>query len=570
MPRAAQVVARHYPASVPPSLPPSRSSLEDLEGLEGLEGLVGLVSAEVAGRDAPRVAVLGLRPASPLVRELREGLVARGAQVSAIDVAGLPPERLHVWLAGRGPLDVVVDRSPDDVAQRVARTLFHVRPGGAYLVRATPDATSWVAGLEVQRASASPARPGDSRGAAERDRETLAWSVTSTGVAGDSLLLRHRAEVAATVREQQAARVLAARGHADDVLLTVPSAVLRSTAEVRVSPGSTASPVPSEIAAPELQLRLWEDVTCHAHQVALDEHLLLPASLPNRTTGRLAHPGLARWAPGFVGRPPAAEATGVPGTWYHLDNIKRGHFGHALSEQLSVTWGWDAAVAQFPDLGALVLGDTERGIPDWELALLEAAGVPRDRVRLEAGPVVVERLVTATPSFSRPDHVHPRAHEVYDRVGAALAARAEVDGPRSRRVFLTRDHTKRACRNAAEVEELHRRHGFAVVRPETLPLPEQVRLVRDAEVVAGFAGSGLFHVALTGGPRHVVVVGHEGYPAHNEQLFSAALGHRLDLVLARPDVPAGERFSRDAFHSSYAVDWDREGAWLRQVLEELG
>ena len=87
------------------------------------------------------------------------------------------------------------------------------------------------------------------------------------------------------------------------------------------------------------------------------------------------------------------------------------------------------------------------------------------------------------------------------------------------------------------MEALFADHGFTVVHPEDHSLPDQARMVRDAEVVAGFAGSGMFQIALAGGPKHVVLVGSESYTASNEYLISSVVGHRLDLVLCRPDVP---------------------------------
>ena len=46
-------------------------------------------------------------------------------------------------------------------------------------------------------------------------------------------------------------------------------------------------------------------------------------------------------------------------------------------------------------------------------------------------------------------------------------------------------------------------------------------MVRDADVVAGFAGSGMFQIAFAGGPKHVILVGSESYTASNEYLISS-------------------------------------------------
>jgi hypothetical protein len=68
----------------------------------------------------------------------------------------------------------------------------------------------------------------------------------------------------------------------------------------------------------------------------------------------------------------------------------------------------------------------------------------------------------------------------------------------------------------------------------------------------------------------VIVVGHAGYTPVNEYLMASVLGHRLDLVVSRPDVTRPEKGNtREAYHSDYAFDADREGRFLREVLTEL-
>ena len=134
-------------------------------------------------------------------------------------------------------------------------------------------------------------------------------------------------------------------------------------------------------------------------------------------------------------------------------------------------------------------------------------------------------------------------------------------------MFFTRRPGKRSCRNAAEVEAGFAAAGFVVVHPEDHPLADQVAMVRAASAIGGFAGSGMFHLGLAGGPKHVVLVASEAYPCHNEYLMSALLGHRLDIVLCRPDVPRVDgAFTQESFHSDYVYDPAREGPSLARFL----
>jgi hypothetical protein len=158
--------------------------------------------------------------------------------------------------------------------------------------------------------------------------------------------------------------------------------------------------------------------------------------------------------------------------------------------------------------------------------------------------------------------------ETYDEMSAALSARAS-EGPWPRRVFFGRRGTKRACVNAAELEAEFTSARFEIVYPEDLPLADQVELVRRTEVLAGYAGSAMFHVALAGEPKHVVLVVSESYPAHNEYLMSMLLGHRLDVVVCEPVVPRVDgQFSRESFHSDFGYRPEREGVFLRTVLAD--
>jgi hypothetical protein len=535
---------------------------------------VQAVAAAVEGTERPRVAVLGRHAQRRVADQLAAALPA--AEVLVMRARDPSLERTHLWLTASGPFDAVVDQADADVEERLARFLFHARPGGRYVVRAGGEpehlsrVATWVRGLEQRRDDgAAPPRTGDARPPDERDLDALAWSIQDAETSDDHVVVRHRARTVATVRDRQVNRLLDLRGDSDDLLASLPAATLRSRSTVRTNEGAAARLLPPEFEAPGLHVRRWAGVECHPRQMAVHREVLLPASLAGRTQGRLGHPFLASWAPGFVTPPPGDDFEELPGAWFYLDNLKQGHFGHAMTEQLSMTWGWAPAVRAHPELGALVCGKPGSTLADWELHLLESAGIPRDRVRLVTRPVRVETLLTATAMYSRPDYIHPEIVATYDTVGSTLAGQSsDRDWPA--RVFLTRQPGKRGCDNATEVEDLHRAHGFEVVRPETLPLPDQARMVREAEVISGFAGSGMFHTALTGGPRHVIAITHENYHVHNEQLIAAVLGHRLDLVLARPDVPRGDHFDRDSFHSAYTIDFAREGAFLRDVLAGLG
>lgn len=537
---------------------------------------------------APRLAdaregrvALVVRPGEPAPPDVQALLTSYDVVPVVLEVDG-DLDDLHLRLAALGRLDVLVDcaRGPG-TTKRVQRLVHHVRRGGGYLVLRPDPATHareagrlaelvevLVEALEGERPYA-PARGRDRRGDAVADRAALAHSVTGLVVTDEAVGLQVTVDTLAKVRESEADRFLVLRGRVDDVLVTVPAASWDARAEVRASSPPPLNPLPTHVEAPALSLRSYRDVVCLPRQAALADDFVLPESFRDSARHRVRTPVLVDWAHGFFRRPRDLMEWAEPlaGTFFHLDPHLPEHFGHAMTEQLSHLWGWHRARELDPDVRALVMGHEGRPLPSWQVELLEAGGVPAEALVVPSAPVRVERLLACSPAYGIGAFVHPEILGTWDLVGSTLAGRAAPSDVR--RVFLTRTHGKRACRNRDEVEGWFADAGFLVVSPETLPLADQVRLVRDAEVVAGFAGSAMFHLALAERPSHVIVVGSENYPAHNEHQMAALRGHRLDLVVCRPDVPRGEGFSLEAFHSDFAVDPDREGRFLRSVLADL-
>nr|WP_272917589.1 glycosyltransferase 61 family protein [Nocardioides flavescens] len=236
-----------------------------------------------------------------------------------------------------------------------------------------------------------------------------------------------------------------------------------------------------------------------------------------------------------------------------------------MSEQVSHMWGWAHAKAEHPELRALVFTESGR-LERWQTELLTAGGPTEDEITVLRQPHRVERLVGTTPMFSRPAFVHPELRTVYDRIGTELSANSGLtDTPR--RIFLSRRGSKRECVNSAEVERLVDEFGFLIICPEDFSLSDQARMVRAADVIAGYAGSQMFSIALAGGSKRVVLFCSESYPAHNEYMLSALLGHQLSVVVCDAQVKRRSgQFSREAFHSNFRFDLARDGAFARRSL----
>lgn len=497
-------------------------------------------------------------------------------QLGATEYAADDPE-LHVRLTADGPFDLIADvaRGPR-TAHRFEALVYHVRPEGTLAVRLPPKGPARRRLLarvsEVRdRQATGTVRPlgrlRDDRSPRQRDLDALALSLTDVRRRDDLVEAVSGVPTLARLTDAETSTWLELRGGPHRQLARLPARTFRSRCDLRTAPPD-AVPAAAEFAVPEHFLRQFEAAVCRSRQAAHVDNVVLPVSFRHHTKRRPPNAQLLDWAPRFMRvADDEPEPEPLAGSWFLLDNYWRGHFGHALSEQVSLLWGWDLARSLDPDIRALTFArSTFPEVYAWEHELWAAYGITE--LHVGTAPLKVERLVTATPMFVQPDYVHPDLAEVYARLGAGLAARA-TDRRWPRRVFATRAGRRRGCRNADQLESWFTDAGFEVVRPEEHSLADQAELFRQAEVIAGYSGSNLFQIAFCGVPKHVITIAPESYFPLNEYLMSSVVGHRLDRIYCRPDVPRGEWFDSESYHSDFTFDPDREGVLLREVLAAL-
>jgi len=517
----------------------------------------------------------------------RVALMTRTAKSTARPVIGADPASMRVivfesglpvWvetarLAAAGPFDLMVDatQSRQDQVNRFYRNFQHLREGGIYLVPAFGRAGSVPAWDGLQKYVAVLGAEGQGR--AQR-LVRFAAAIGDVWESNGALAVARKGHSLAMMREREMTEALRVNPTRGRTLTELPAVEFASRCEVTRSPYYQGGfEVSDSFTVPALYLREYHELVCAPRGLVVQDNLLTPDTFRHHLDRGLKHRRLLPVGRGFA-TPDADLRTPtkpLEGTYFHLDNEHQGHFGHALTEQVSRLWALDEAKRRYPDLKVLI-GTKKvrnRSLPGWQSTLLASAGIQPDDVALIGGPRRVERLVAATPMFSMPAYAHPSLSQIWDEVGARLRELAPVRNY-PRRCFVTRAHEKRSCRNRLEVEELFASHGFEIVHPERHSLPEQVAMFDHAEVIGGFSGSGLFNAIFARSPKHLVIVGPTSYRSSNEYLISSVRGHRISLALCRSEIdqpPTGA--SGDAFNSSFTCDMMREGRWLTNVLEAL-
>ena len=497
--------------------------------------------------------------------------------------ATTPASQLHAGLAARGPFDVIVDDTRRKrLRVRLFRDVFfHLRPGGAYVVRnvhapekAAESRPSGEGLLQlVSRLEALKGREvAAPNGRAEEDEQKLAAAVGRVTLTGQHLLVTNQGYALAKMSETEMNTVLELRGEeAGRVLESRPSLEFASRCTVRENTSQRSVRMPPSHQVPAMSLREYHDVVCAPGQLVIQDNLLLSDTYRHNQRRRLKNLYTEECAPRFaMPKRDVSLTESLAGPYFYLDSEFRGHFGHAVTEQLSRLWAWPEAKAAEPGLKALMALNKDRELAEFEIALYGAAGIDASDLVLVRGPVRVEKLVAATPMLSNPEYAHPDICETWARVSQGLASSAP-SREYPQRIFCSRRTTKRACHNTAELESLFSNHGFDIVYPEDFSLPEQAMMFRQAEVIAGFAGSALFTLCFCTSPKRVVMIAPDSYHERNEYLIASVLGHEIDLVWSEADVRPPQNAEGDIgdFKAGFTFDFAREGVYLDSVLASL-
>lgn len=183
------------------------------------------------------------------------------------------------------------------------------------------------------------------------------------------------------------------------------------------------------------------------------------------------------------------------------------HFGHQIAEfgmRLAPT------LAQWPEAVFLHAGHREAGVhtladtPDYFRAMLDWIGLPEARVRIIDRPTLVRELVVAPQAEQIGGPGPSEAH--LDWLDARCASRLQKV-KQAGTVYVSRAGVRARFAGESYLEQLLGAAGVTVVRPETIPLQEQLRTYASADRLI-FA---------------------EGSAVHGTQLLGRALGHVLVL-----------------------------------------
>jgi len=186
------------------------------------------------------------------------------------------------------------------------------------------------------------------------------------------------------------------------------------------------------------------------------------------------------------------------------------HYGHFLLESLSRLW----YAKEHPELPIVWIGvDSWQSPPqlrEWQRDILDVLGV-HNPIRVLIRPERFATVHVPDAGYKYGDWFHPE----HAKFLAASEPAAQVPG---RKVWLSRSDVSNGIGivNSSIIEESLTESGWTLMCPEKLPIREQLRVLAEAEEIAGEEGSAFhtlvllkdisqkkFHVFRRHGPEHM-------------------------------------------------------------------
>lgn len=240
-----------------------------------------------------------------------------------------------------------------------------------------------------------------------------------------------------------------------------------------------------------------------------------------------------------------ADISKDPRCAYYL-GVDAAHFGHFLLETLCRAWAWPWSDRP-PRMIAVIQAAPLRRFARAFLRLIPGLA---NRVEIVSSTTRFATVLVPSPTFV----IGTGAHYVFKELCSRIAERAGANNRpmTDQPVYLSRaglgSTAKRAIMDEVELEEFLAGQGFRIVRPETLPVAEQVAVVNEHRWIVAPMGSACHTRLFALRPTNLLMISpilHPNYVLCD--LLSEGATHYAKLLTASDLEPERRRGHRSVF-----------------------
>lgn len=329
---------------------------------------------------------------------------------------------------------------------------------------------------------------------------------------------------------------------------------------------------PGKFKIPETFLFRYHNVNCEVGQVVYKESYLLPDSFRIQMKKNLANKNITPLVDDlFCLKHTKKVSKHFSGEFFYLDSEHPGHFGHFTSEVVSRLWAWNEIKNIAPNVKALIGLEKGKSLPKFMEAILSSYGIQKDDIVTFDDNITVDVLYAATPYYVINNHINPLIKDVWDKIGQNT--NDGTSGIVGKKLFIARPEDgsgdRRKCLNAEKLENMFRDKGFEFYNPEKHSWKDQVKTFSDAEVIAGYAGSGSFNMMFASGQKKLIMIGSTSYTSANEHYICSIKGFDLTYFVGDSLIKQENGWSVKAAMSDYYFNYERDEEALIDVLNNI-
>ncbi len=303
---------------------------------------------------------------------------------------------------------------------------------------------------------------------------------------------------------------------------------LRNPEKIQLVPPMHSFPgitLPNECETQEFYLASLKNILCLRNQTIIhNQRFLLPDSFRhyqfNTPTDNLYYnQRLDRFSiKGNIGKTKFQK-----GDCIFLSGEKSG-FGHFLLEVISRLW-----ITKFIDIKRVKFIMNPEDRINWKLNILKAFGIELKQIIYLDNPTICERLHIPVQSFSLRKYTSSLAYETWKKIGDYYDRRTGFDKIYVSRSKLT--NKRRILKNEKAVEKIFSLNGFKIIHPQELEISEQINLFRNAKVIAGPSGSGMYNCVFQQNQPKILILASNKFFKMSDILINTSTGGKLSYFV---------------------------------------
>jgi capsular polysaccharide biosynthesis protein len=207
------------------------------------------------------------------------------------------------------------------------------------------------------------------------------------------------------------------------------------------------------------------------------------------------------------------------------------HYGHFITEVLSRLWlerpqEQTVLFTSLTDSHSGIYSPPDSPLPCFINSLLKALGYPEIIIVSPRETILVNNgeIIIPWPLFQTRYAVHPEYASLLQKIGGQLACN-KIQAVRHKKIYFARSLLANCLRpliNEDAIIDVFREEGFTIAYPETMSIEEQVSIVSNSTIIAGFAGSALHNVVFSPFRKKMLILSCEKQVNSNFLLFQLA------------------------------------------------